>query len=172
MPFRCPRRTFLAQLSIGVGFSGCLGSSSGNPAASVAARLFNDAYDTFRKAKSSLQGARDAWDDEEWAEATNLFAQAQSQFKRAELDFINAANGARKADCGAIRNDARRMRQKCHVYVQACRNWKEAATRYERGDNEEAEEFRVDGNDAYNRAVDMPTVHEKDQKNPICTYQD
>lgn len=170
MPFRCTRRTLLAQISIGVGLSGCLGSLSGDPAASVAARLFNDAYDTFTKAKSSLQDARDAWDVEDWTAAFNLFAQAQSQFKRAERDFQNAANGAQKADCGAIHDDARRMGQKCHVYAQACRNWKEAAALYEQGDNEKAEEFRVDGNEAYNRAVDLPIVHEKDQKEPRCTY--
>ena len=170
MPFRCTRRTLLAQISVSVGFSGCYGSVSGDPAASVAARLFNDAYDTFRKAKSSLQGGRDAWDVEDWAEASSLFAQAQSQFERAERDFQNASRGARKADCGAIRNDARRMSQKCHVYAQACRNWKEAATLYERGNSEGAEEFRVDGNEAYNRAVDMPTVDEKEQKDPVCTY--
>lgn len=170
MSSRCTRRTLLAQIPLGIGLSGCLGSLPGDPAASVAARLFNDAYDTFTKAKSSLQDARDAWDVEEWTEAFNLFAQAQSQFKRAERDFENAANGARKADCSAIRDDARRMSRKCHVYARACRNWKEAAALYERGDNEEAEELRVDGNEAYSRAVDIPTVHERDQKGPRCTY--
>lgn len=170
MPFRCTRRTLLAQIPIGIGLSGCLGSLSGDPAASVAARLFNDAYDTFTKAGRSLQDARDAWDVEKWPEAFDLFAQAQSQFKRAERDFANAANGARKAECSAIHDDARRMSQKCQIYARACRNWKEAAALYERGDDEEAEEFRVDGTEAYNRAVDIPTVHEKDQRDPRCTY--
>lgn len=170
MTFRCTRRTLLAQIPVSVGVSGCLGSTTGNPAASIAARLFNNAYDTFRKAKSSLQAARDVWDVEDWAEASNLFAQAQSQFKRAESDFANAANGARKADCGAIRKDAIRMGRKCHIYAQACRNWKEAATLYGRGDNEEAEGFRIDGDEAYERAADMPVVHQKDQKDPRCTY--
>lgn len=168
MTFRCTRRTLLAQFPLGVGLSGCLGSTSGNPAASVAARLFNDAYDTFRKAKRSLRDARDAWDAEDWPGASDLFAQARSQFRRAESDFENAARGAREADCGAIREDARRMSRKCNAYARACRNWGEAATLRERGDDEEAEEFRVDGREAYGRAVDVPIAHERDQGDPTC----
>lgn len=168
MPSRCTRRTLLAQLSIGAGLSGCLGRSPGNIEASAAARLFNDAYDTFRKAKSSLRDARDAWDVEDWAKASRLFAQARSQFERAESDFGNAARGARKADCGAIRKDARKMGQKCNLYARACRNWKEAATLYERGNDGEAEELRVDGDEAYDRAADVPTAREKGQNDPTC----
>lgn len=171
MVFRCTRRTLLAQIPPGVGLSGCLGSTSGDPAASVAARLFNDAYDTFRKAKRSLRDARDAWDAEDWPVASNLFAQAQSQFRRAESDFQNAANGAREADCGAIRGDARRMTRKCDFYARACRNWKEAVALHERGEDERAEAFRVDGDEAYGRAVDVPIAHERDQGNPTCINQ-
>jgi hypothetical protein len=171
MPLRHTRRAVLAQVWVGVGLSGCLGRGSDDPAASVAARLFNDAYDTFRKAKRSLRDARGALGVEDWVGARNLFAQAQSQFERAERDFDNTTIGARRADCGAIREDAMRMNRKCHLYARACRNWKEAATLYERGDDEGAAEFHVEGGRTYERAADVPTAHEKEQKDPVCSYQ-